>query len=76
MRLKHQRADGFTVWASRTIAVPVEAAFDAFVDSRRAEELAHRWDDVAADLAAGPHGTLAWENASTRLADLTTFLES
>ena len=58
MRLKHQQADGFTVWVSRTIAVPVEVAFDGFVDLAAAEELAHRWDDVAADLAAGPHGPL------------------
>jgi hypothetical protein len=35
MRRKHQQADGFTVDASRTIAVPIEVAFDGFVNSRR-----------------------------------------
>ena len=34
MRLKHQQADGFTVYASKTIAVPVDVVFDAFVDPR------------------------------------------
>jgi hypothetical protein len=34
MRLKHQQADGFTVYASKTIAVPVEVLFDAFVNPR------------------------------------------
>jgi uncharacterized protein YndB with AHSA1/START domain len=34
MRLKHQQADGFTIYASKTIAVPVGTLFDAFVDPR------------------------------------------
>jgi len=34
MRLKHQQADGFTIYASKTIAVPVEVLFDAFVNPR------------------------------------------
>jgi hypothetical protein len=34
MRLKHQQADGFTIYASRTIAVPVGVLFDAFVNAR------------------------------------------
>lgn len=34
MRLKHQQADGFTIYASKTIAVPLEVLFDAFVDPR------------------------------------------
>jgi hypothetical protein len=34
MRLKHQQSDGFRVYASKTIAVPVEVAFDAFVNPR------------------------------------------
>ena len=32
MRKKHQQADGFTVYASKTISVPLELLFDAFVD--------------------------------------------
>jgi hypothetical protein len=32
MRKKHQQADGFTVYASKTLGVPLEVLFDAFVD--------------------------------------------
>jgi hypothetical protein len=35
MRLKYEHADGFAITASRTIAVPVDALFDAFVDDAR-----------------------------------------
>ena len=31
LRLKHQQKDGFAIQASKTIAVPVDRAFDAFV---------------------------------------------
>jgi hypothetical protein len=34
MRLKHQQVDGFTIYASKTIAVPLEELFDAFVNAR------------------------------------------
>jgi hypothetical protein len=34
IRLKHQQADGFTIYASRTIRVPLTDLFDAFVDER------------------------------------------
>jgi len=34
IRLKHQQADGFTIYASKTIAVPIGVLFDAFVDPR------------------------------------------
>jgi hypothetical protein len=34
MRLKHQQADGFTIYASKTIAVPLEVHIDAFVNPR------------------------------------------
>ena len=32
MRKKHQQADGFTVYASKTFSVPLDVLFDAFVD--------------------------------------------
>lgn len=32
LRLKHQQADGFTIYASRTVAVPLDVLFEAFVD--------------------------------------------
>lgn len=34
-RAKYQRADGFSISASKTIHVPVESLFEAFVDDRR-----------------------------------------
>ena len=34
MRKKHQQADGFTVYASKTFAVPLDVLFEAFVDER------------------------------------------
>jgi hypothetical protein len=39
MRLKHQQADGFTIYASRTIAVPIDVLFDAFVNPRSRRKL-------------------------------------
>jgi len=38
MRLKHQQADGFTIYASRTVGVPIGRLFDAFADERRRAE--------------------------------------
>jgi hypothetical protein len=32
LRLKHQQADGFTIYASRTVGVPLDELFEAFVD--------------------------------------------
>ena len=34
LRAKHQQADGFTVYASKTVGVSLDALFDAFVDDR------------------------------------------
>lgn len=34
MRKKHQQADGFTVYASKTFDLPLDLLFDAFVDDR------------------------------------------
>jgi uncharacterized protein YndB with AHSA1/START domain len=38
LRLKHQQADGFTIYASKTIAVPIEVLFEAFVDPARRKQ--------------------------------------
>ena len=32
LRAKHQQADGFTVYASKTVGAPLDVLFDAFVD--------------------------------------------
>ena len=41
MRLKHQQADGFTIYASKTFAVPLDVLFDAFVNPRSRRKVAH-----------------------------------
>jgi hypothetical protein len=38
MRLKYERPDGFSITASKTIAVPAHVLFDAFVDDVRRKE--------------------------------------
>jgi Domain of unknown function (DUF4287) len=67
MRLKHQQADGFTISASKTIAVPIDALLDAFVSSRRRK----RWlTDGAMSLRTSQPGRTArfdWEDGSTRV---------
>jgi uncharacterized protein YndB with AHSA1/START domain len=71
MRLKHQQPNGFTIYASKTVGVPVAVLFDAFVDDRTRA----RW------LAGGPMSTRTsepgkvarfdWGDGSTRI--LVTF---
>jgi hypothetical protein len=67
MRLKHQQADGFTVYASKTIAVPVEALFDAFVKPRSRR----RWltDGTMSLRTSQPSRTarFSWGDGSTRV---------
>jgi uncharacterized protein YndB with AHSA1/START domain len=67
MRLKHQQADGFSISASKTIAVPVDVLFDAFVNSRRRK----KWlTDGAMSLRTSQSGRTArfnWEDGSTRV---------
>ncbi len=68
MREKGQRADGlFEATASKTIAVPVERAFDAFVD----EELREKWlpgARLSARTATKPKSArFDWEEGSTRV---------
>jgi hypothetical protein len=67
MRLKHQQSDGFSVSASKTIAVPLEKLFDAFVNSRRRR----RWlTDGTMSLRTSQPGRTArfnWEDGSTRV---------
>jgi hypothetical protein len=68
MRLKHQQADGFTVYASKTIAVPLEVLFDAFVNPRSRPT----WlTDGTMSLRTSRSGLTArfdWEDGSTRVA--------
>lgn len=67
MRLKHQQADGFTIYASKTIAVPIDVLFDAFVNPRSRR----KWlTDGTMSLRTSQPGRTArfrWGNGSTRL---------
>jgi hypothetical protein len=67
MRLKHQQADGFTIYASKTIAVPVEVLFDAFLNPRSR----HRWlTDGTMSLRTSQSGHTArfdWGDGATRV---------
>lgn len=67
LRLKHQQADGFTVYASKTIAASADAAFEAFVDARRR----NRWlTDGKMKIRTKQPGRTArfdWEDGTTRV---------
>ena len=67
IRLKHQQADGFTVYASRTIGVPIELLFEAFAD----DEARKRWlVDGSMSLRNSQPGKVArfiWVDETTRV---------
>jgi hypothetical protein len=67
LRLKHQQADGFTIYASKTIAVPVAVLFDAFVNPRSR----HQWlTDGTMSLRTSRPGHTArfdWGDGATRV---------
>ena len=71
LRAKHQQADGFTIYASKTVAVSLDALFDAFVDDpTRAQWLA----DGHMSLRGSQPGKVArfdWGDGPTRI--LVTF---
>jgi hypothetical protein len=73
MRLKHQQPDGFTVYASKTVAVPIGVLFDAFVDQRTREQ----WlSDGSMSIRTSQPGKVArfdWAGGPTRV--LVTFEE-
>jgi hypothetical protein len=67
MRLKHQQADGFTIYASKTIGVPVDVLFDAFVNPRSRR----KWlNDGTMSLRSSQPGHTArfdWGDGATRV---------
>ena len=67
MRLKHQQPDGFTIYASRTVGVPIRILFGAFVDDRRRDE----WlTDGSMSLRSSQPGKVArfdWGDGPTRV---------
>jgi Domain of unknown function (DUF4287) len=67
LRLKHQQAHGFTIYASKTIAVPIDVLFKAFVDPARRKQ----WlTDGTMSLRTSQTNYTArfdWEDGSTRV---------
>ena len=67
IRAKHQQSNGFTIYASRTVAAPLEVLFDAFVDERIRET----WlTDATASVRSIQQGKTArfdWADGGTRL---------
>ena len=67
MRLKHQQADGFTIYASKTIAASVDVVFEAFVTARSRR----RWlTDGTLSLRTSQAGRTArfdWGDGATRV---------
>ena len=66
-RLKHQQADGFTIYASRTVGVPLDVLFDAFTNAR----LRRRWlSDGSMTIRSSQSGKIArfdWNGGPTRV---------
>lgn len=67
LRLKHQQPDGFTIYASKTVAVPLEVLFDAFVNERTRT----RWlTDGSMSLGTSQPGKIArfeWGDGPSRV---------
>ena len=67
MRLKHQQPNGFTVYASKTIGVPIGVLFDAFTDERTRSQ----WlTDGSMSLRTSQAGKVArfdWDDGTTRI---------
>jgi uncharacterized protein YndB with AHSA1/START domain len=67
IRLKHQQPTGFTIYASRTVNVPLEVLFEAFADERARA----RWlTDASMALRSSRAGRIArfdWDGGPTRV---------
>ncbi len=67
LRMKHQQPDGFTIYASKTIAVPAEVLFEAFISAESREQ----WlaDGTMSVRTSRPPvaARFDWEDGSTRI---------
>ena len=61
---KHQQADGFTVYASKTVGVPLDVLFDAFVDERTRDG----WLTDGAMSPSEPRSPARWRASTGRTA--------
>lgn len=67
MRLKHQQPGGFTIYASKTIAVPVDVLFDAFVNPRTRREWLTDGTMSVRTSQPGHTARFDWADGSTRV---------
>ncbi|MGH2591505.1 MAG: DUF4287 domain-containing protein [Actinomycetota bacterium] len=67
LRLKHQQADGFTIYASKTIAVPIDVLLDAFVNPRSRRKWLADGTMSLRTSQPGHTARFSWGDGSTRL---------
>jgi len=67
MRLKHQQADGFTIYASKTIAVPVDVLYNAFANSRSRRKWLTDGSMSLRNSQPGRSARFDWEDRITRV---------
>jgi hypothetical protein len=67
MRLKYQQASGFSVTASKTVWVPVDVLFDAFLKPARRRKWLHEGSMRVRTSQPGRSARFDWEDGSTRV---------
>lgn len=67
MRLKHQQADGFTIYASKTVAVPIDVLYDAFVNPRSRRKWLIGGTMSLRTSQPGHTARFSWGDGSTRV---------
>jgi hypothetical protein len=73
IRAKHQQPNGFTIYASKTVGVPIGVLFDAFVDERTRAQWLTGGSMVVRTSEAGKVARFDWGDGPTRV--LVTFEE-
>jgi uncharacterized protein YndB with AHSA1/START domain len=66
-RVRHQRPDGFTITASKTVAVPVSDLFTAFVDEAHREQWLPGAKLTVRTATASRSARYDWEDGATRV---------
>lgn len=67
MRLKYQNSEGFSITASKTIAAPVDALFDAFLDARKRKEWLTGGTLSLRTSQPGRSARFDWDDGATRV---------
>jgi uncharacterized protein YndB with AHSA1/START domain len=67
LRLKHQQADGFTIYVSKTFPVPLDAAFDAFVNARTRRQWLTDGSMTLRTSQPGKTARFNWDDGATRV---------